>query len=266
MVNALKKQSGITLLPLAAVFCFISLVTAESRRKEAAAVPSIMLFAAASLVDVAGEICDSFTVASGVAVKMNQGSSGTLARQLEQSGGADVFISASRAWMKYVDSRGLIRKETMVKVAGNDLVMITPKGSAIKTVTIDSTLALVPLFGSGRLSIGDPEHVPAGKYAKEALDHFGWYAAIEPRLLPAKDVRSALMVVEMGESPLGIVYLTDAMASKMVNVAGTFPDASHKPIEYVAGVCRGSTNGKIFCDFLRSAKARAIWRKYGFKE
>ena len=227
---------------------------------------SIMIFAAASLVDVLSELIDSFEVSHPVKVKVNLASSGTLARQIEQGGMPDVFISASKTWMRYVDSLGYVQKESVAEVAKNDLVLVAPAESAPEPLSIDSTLDFAALLGAGRLSIGDPEHVPAGKYAKEALDYFGWYAALTSKLLPAKDVRSALMVVEMGEVPAGIVYRTDALKSKKVTVIGIFPGHSHKPIVYVAGVCRKSDAGTSFFSYIASVTAEPVWARYGFRK
>jgi len=114
--------------------------------------------------------------------------------------------------------------------------------------------------------MGDPEHVPAGLYAKQALGYFGWYKKLSEKMLPAKDVRSALMVVEMGEAPVGIVYRTDAQKSEKVKVIGTFPDRSHQPIVYVSSVCRESGLSKEFYDYLKSEQATPVWVKYGFNK
>ena len=263
----MKQSSSIVRAAFAAVLACISLSAAGSPgKKKGAAPPEIMVFAAASLAGVLAEVSDSFTVSTGTVVRLNLGSSGNLARQLEQGGGADVFVSASKVWMTYADSLGLLQTATITTVAGNDLVFIVPADSRITPFTVDSSLPVTSFVGSDRLSIGDPAHVPAGRYAVEALTAFGWYTLLEKNLLPAKDVRSALMAVEMGEAPLGIVYRTDAKASKKVNVVGTFPSSSHKPIVYMAGVCKGSEHGSAYCDYLKSVPVRAIWVRYGFRE
>ncbi len=227
---------------------------------------TIMVFAGASLTDVLSEIIDSFEVKHQVEVKTNMASSGTLARQIEQGESPDVYISASRKWANYVDSSGFILKEYKSEIAQNDLVLIAPQGSDIEVPAIDSSLVFPSLLGSGRLSIGDPLHVPAGKYAKQSLEYFGWYGQLDKKTLPAKDVRSALMVVEMGEAPLGIVYRTDALKSKKVRILNTFPEKSHKPIVYVAGVCQDNKLAKDFFVYLNSDETKDIWIKYGFKK
>lgn len=225
----------------------------------------VMVFAAASLTDVMAEIVDSFEVSHNVKVKLNLASSGTLARQIEQGGAPDVFISASKRWADYVDSLGVILAGFKSEVAQNELVLVVPKSSNVNGITIDNSLNLISLLGSGRLSIGDPLHVPAGKYAKQALKYYGWYNQLKKKMLPAKDVRSALMIVEMGEAPAGIVYRTDALKSGKVKILDAFPEKSHQPIVYVAEVCNNREVAKDFYAYLNAGSTKAIWNKYGFK-
>ncbi len=226
---------------------------------------SIMVFAAASLTDVLTEVIDSFEVKYDVDVQTNMASSGTLARQIEQGGSTDIFLSASKRWADYIDSLGFISSGHLSEIARNVLVLITPVNSPQGTVSIDSSLNLAAMLGEDRLSMGDPAHVPAGKYALQALEYFGWYNTIDKQILPAKDVRSALMVVELEEVPAGIVYRTDAIKSEKVKVAGIFPEASHKPVVYMAGLCSDNENAKKFFAFLTSEEVKAILLKYGFK-
>ena len=226
----------------------------------------VMVFAAASLTDVMAEIIDSFEVSHNVKVKLNLASSGTLARQIEQGGAPDVFISASKRWADYVDSLGVVIPGYKTEVAQNELVLVAPQSSHLKAVTINRSLNLGSLLGSGRLSIGDPSHVPAGRYAKQALEYYGWYDQLKKKMLPAKDVRSALMIVEMGEAPIGIVYRTDALKSGKVKILDAFPEKSHQPIVYVAEVCANRKLAKDFYAYLNSGSTKPIWDKYGFKQ
>ena len=226
----------------------------------------MMVFAAASLTDVLSELVDSFEMHHDVKINTNMASSGTLARQIEQGGTPDLYISASKRWADYVDSLGLVISPYKEVIAKNDLVLIAPNDSPLGIVKIDSALNILPMLGDNRISMGDPQHVPAGRYAKQALDYFGWYEKLSPRMLPAKDVRSALMVVEMGEAPVGIVYRTDAQKSEKVKVIGTFPDRSHKPIVYVSAICKESDLSKALYDYLKSNEAAPVWSKYGFNQ
>ncbi len=227
---------------------------------------SIMIFSAASLTDVLSEIVDSFEVRNNIKVKTNLASSGTLARQIEQGGSPDVYISASKKWSNYIDSLGYNLNGYKSDIAQNELVLIAPLTSTLEVPVIDSALDFTSLHGTKRLSVGDPSHVPAGRYAKQALKHFGWYRQLDNKILPAKDVRSALMVVEMEEAATGIVYLTDALKSDKVKILSSFPVKSHQPIEYVAGVCNDNDAAKDFFAYLNSNETKTIWKKYGFKK
>jgi molybdate transport system substrate-binding protein len=239
---------------------------ATSELKTTPAKAPILVFAGAGITDVLAEIIDSFEVKYKVKVQTNLGSSGTLARQIEQGATPDIFISASKRWANYVDSLGYIIPGYKSVVSKNELVLIAPLNSPLKIQAIDSTLDFVSLLGKDRLSMGDPEHVPAGKYASESLKYYGWYSKLKGKMLLAKDVRSALMYVEMEEAPIGIVYLTDAERSKKVKILGLFPKASHKPIVYVAGLCKDNPSAKDFFNYLNSEETKAIWLKHGFKK
>ena len=235
-------------------------------KKESAKTPDeITVFAAASLTNVLSELIDSFKVGKNINVITNMASSGTLARQIEQGGTPDLFISASKKWAEYVDSLGFIVKPYKENIALNDLVLVAPKESQLEAFSIDSTTDLAALLGGDRLSIGDPAHVPAGKYAKQSLSYFGWYDQLSDSYLPAKDVRSALMVVELGEAPLGIVYRTDAEESAKVKIVATFPEKSHKPIVYVSCLLKDNDSSKAFFEYIKSEQSAAVWKKYGFK-
>ncbi len=267
MKNAFKKVTIILLAVLVTNMMFSC--NGGSRKSEAPSgttAPEItmMVFAAASLTDVLSELIDSFKVGHQVRINTNMASSGTLARQIEQGGTPDLFISASKKWADYVDSIGFVVKPYKEVIAHNDLVLIAPNDSKLETVKVDSSMNIMPVLGSNRLSMGDPAHVPAGQYARQALEYFGLYQKLTGKLLPAKDVRSALMVVELGESPLGIVYRTDAQKSAKVKIVGVFPDRSHKPIVYVSTICKESELSKEFYDYLKSDKAKPVWAKYGF--
>jgi len=225
---------------------------------------TLTVYAAASLTDVLNELIDSFKVAHNINIVVNYASSGTIARQIEQGAKADIFISASKNWANYIDSIGLF--VNMTSVAQNELVVIAPKTSTVQFQKIDSSFNILSVLNDGRLSIGDPKHVPAGKYAKQSLEYYDLYSRLTNKILPAKDVRSALLVVEMGEVPLGIVYKTDALKSQKVKTVVTIPLESHSVIEYYVGVCNEGSSSKAFYEYVNSAQLQAIWEKYGFSK
>ena len=226
---------------------------------------TISVFAAASLADVMTALAKEYETKSGIKITPNFASSGTLARQMQEGASPGVYLSASPQWMKFACENGSADSTVCFPVARNHLVAIVPKDSHIDTLIIATSLDFPKTF-SGRLAIGDPAHVPAGRYAAEALKSLGWYESLEPRFLKTKDVRSALMVVELGECEMGIVYATDAMKSHKVKAVGVFPENSHQQIEYWAAKGKyGGAAADSLLNYLRSAEADYIWKKFGFK-
>lgn len=225
---------------------------------------SVTVFAAASTIDLMNDLALAFERKEGVPVKINPASSGTLARQLKTGAYADIYISASKKWMDFVDSIGNVAdRSSFMK---NRLVLISHMDSELESFELSSESRLPSLF-SGRLSIGDPAHVPAGKYAAESLKSLGWYDELEDRFLPAPDVRAALSVIEFDEAELGIVYATDAGRSDKVKVLSVFPEDSHPPILYFcARLDENNSHGKAFYGFLlNNSVAFKLYEEHGFK-
>ncbi len=185
------------------------------------------MFAAASLTNAMQDIAAEYKKEKNVDVISSFASSSTLARQIEAGAPADLFISADQKWMDYAAEKKSIDTATRETLLGNSLVVVAPKASAQGDLTINKATDWTRLLNGGRLAVGDPEHVPAGIYAK-ALQKLGAWETLSPKLAPAEDVRGALALVERNEAPLGIVYGSDAVASKGVKVVGTFPEDSHK--------------------------------------
>jgi molybdate transport system substrate-binding protein len=167
--------------------------------------------------------------------------------------------------MNYLRERKLIKVDTRSDLLGNRLVLIAPKDSEVSLKLQKGAPLLAALGANGRLSTGDPDSVPVGKYAKSALGNLDLWSAIEPRLVRADNVRVALMYVARGEAPLGIVYATDAAAEPQVRVVDLFPESSHAPITYpMAATTGASAETTSFLKFLRGDAARAIFTKAGF--
>ena len=224
---------------------------------------ALTIFAAASAADCATAIGRQFEAATGVPVKVNAAGSSVLARQIEQGAACDVFVSADQEWMDYLDKRKLIQTATRRDLLGNRLVVVTPAKQTL-AIRLARDFDFAKAF-SGRLAVGDPAHVPAGKYAREALQKLGWWEALQDRLAPAENVRAALMLVERGETEAGIVYATDARAAKGVVVATVFPEETHAPIRYPAALCAGAGPGAAdLLQFLYSPAAVAVWTNAGF--
>jgi molybdate transport system substrate-binding protein len=226
----------------------------------------LRVFAAASLSQVLGELSASWERASGVPVKLSFAASSALARQIEAGATADVFVSADQEWMDYLDSRGLVRQDTRRNLVGNRLVLIAPANSGT-TLAVAPGFKLAPALAGGRLAMADPDTVPAGRYARAALIHLGVWESVSERLARAENVRTALTYVARGESPLGIVYSTDAQIEPKVRVLATFPDSSHAPITYpAAATAQASTPAVAYLEYLSSAPAAVVWKRYGFRE
>jgi molybdate transport system substrate-binding protein len=227
----------------------------------------LTVFAAASLTDAMKDVSAQWAQAGHHPLRMSFGSSSTLARQIEQGAPANLFASADQKWMDYLAEKNLIAADTRRDLLGNDLVLVVPADKP-QHVTIGPDFDLLSLLGNnGRIATGDPAHVPVGIYAEQALRKLGQWNAIAPRLARTDDVRAALLLVERGEAPAGIVYATDAAVSKAVMVAGTFPANSHDPVSYPFAVVKsGDTpEARALMTFLQGPQARAIFVQRGFK-
>jgi molybdate transport system substrate-binding protein len=228
---------------------------------------TLTVFAAASLTDAMKDISQLWVKAGHEAPRMSFASSSTLAQQIEQGAPVNVFASADEKWMDYLTKASLIAPDSRHDLLGNDLVLVVPATHPIH-VTIGPGFDLSALLGpDGRLSTGDPAHVPAGIYAEQALRKLGLWDKVASHLAAAADVRSALLLVERGEAPAGIVYSTDAAVSKAVAIAGVFPDSSHDPVTYPFAVTKaGDTpDARAFLAFLSTPAVREVWVKRGFK-
>lgn len=228
--------------------------------------------AAPPLVLAAASLQESLTAAAGAWAArghdkpvLSFAASSALARQIDAGAPADLFISADEEWMDEVQRNGKLRPGTRVSFLANRLVLIAPAATA-RPIAIRPGFPLAALLGDGRLAMADPASVPAGKYGREALTRLGVWPAVAARVASAENVRAALLLVERGEAPYGIVYATDALASGRVRVVGAFPVASHTPIAYPIATLAASTSSDAegFRRFLISGVGRAIFRRYGF--
>jgi molybdate transport system substrate-binding protein len=226
---------------------------------------SITVFAAASMKNALDDVSSAFSRQSGVKVVASYEASSVLMKQIEQGAPGDVFLSADIKWMDYGAERNLIKTDTRFDLLGNRLVLIAPKDSKIGSVSIASGFDLAALAGNGRIAVGDVRAVPAGLYAKAALEKLGAWTTAEPKLAMAENVRAALLLVARGEAPLGIVYETDAKIDPGVKIVGVFPEDSHPPIIYpVALTANAKPDAAPYLAFLRTQAAKTIFEHYGF--
>ena len=227
---------------------------------------SITVFAAASLQDALTGAAKDFTATSGIAVRFSFDASSTLARQIEAGAPADLFASADLDWMEYLTKRDLIVPHTRLNLLGNRLVVIAPKNSPLVTLSLD-TPSIEATLGDGRIATGAVETVPAGRYAKAALEKLGLWAFLQGRIAPAENVRAALAYVARGEAPLGIVYVTDAAAEPKVKVVASFPPGSYPPIVYpfaVVAAAKERDGAERFLAFLQGPDAHRSFAAQGF--
>jgi molybdate transport system substrate-binding protein len=264
---AIGRMPRSRLTCLVSVLCLTSAALAAPPAEHgsgAAPATTLLVFGAASLSDALEEADRVFTAATHIPVRASYAASSTLAKQIEAGARADVFFSADREWMDYLEQRGLLRSGTRHDVLGNALVLIAPADSPVQ-LKIAPGFALLSALGSGRLASADPDSVPAGLYARAALMQLGVWEAVAPRLARAENVRAALAYVARGETPLGIVYRTDAGAEKRVRVVDVFPEDTHPPIVYPAALTSvAQPQAAQYLAFLKGHNASEIFARYGF--
>jgi molybdate transport system substrate-binding protein len=226
---------------------------------------SLTVYAAASMKNALDDADAAFTKATGINVVVVYAASSALAESLERGAHADVFISADLKWMDYAADHKLIQPNTQINLLGNRLVLIAAKDSKIDWVDIGKGFDIAKLADRGGIAIAG-EDVPAGIYAKAALESLGAWAAAKPKLVTAANVRRALALIARNETPVGIVYETDAKIEPLVKIIGIFPDGSHDPVIYPVAATAVTKNPAVtrYLDFLRSSSAKAIFERYGF--
>ena len=225
----------------------------------------VLVFAAASTTDALNAIIDAYAKRSQEKVRVSFASSSTLARQIANGAPANLFLSANEKWMDWLAERKTIDAASRRDLLRNVLVLIAPANS-VAALTVAPGFALADALANRRLAIGDPDHVPAGLYAKQALTKLNVWDKVAGRTARTQDVRAALALVVRGEAPFGIVYATDAKATGRVRIVDTFPRESHPPIVYPAALVAGrdTPKARAFYAFLRSGEGRAIFSRFGF--
>lgn len=226
------------------------------------------LFAAASTTDAVTKIAGDFEVKTGCKVTTVFAGSSTLAKQIEAGAPAQLFLSANESWMDKLASDGLVDSATRMDLLGNELVLIAPKDEALQ-YSFEEGASLTTAIGDGKLALADPEAVPAGIYAREALIHLKLWDDVAGQIVSSGDVRAALAWVERGEARAGIVYRTDARISDKVIIVATIPNDSHEAVTYplalvVEGQKPASETAKAFMTYLSSAKASKVFAAFGF--
>ncbi len=254
---------------LLAAFCLLLTFAAAPQPAAAqstAGQDRLTVFAAASLRTALDDVDKAFTRATGAAVTASYAASSALAKQIAQGAPADVYVSANIKWMDYLQEQKLVQTATRVNLLGNALVLIAPKSAKLGHVKIGPGFDIAKLAGSGRIAVADTKAVPAGLYAKAALQSLGAWKSAEPKLAQAENVRATLAYVARGETSIGIVYATDAQVEPKVKIVGRFPDDAHPAITYPMAALKDAKSKAVaqYLHFLRSLAAKAIFEKYGF--
>lgn len=232
-----------------------------------AKLPTLTVFAAASLKESLDAVTQAWLARSGQNVVVSYAASSALARQIERDAPANLFIPADRDWMDTLQAAGRIDPASRFDLLANRLVLVAPADSSLRSVAVARPASFRAALGSGRLSVAETVSVPAGRYAKQSLIFLGLWESASKQLAEAENVRAALAFVARGEAPLGIVYATDAQAEPRVRVIAVFPERSHDPIVYPAARLTSAdpSASKGFIAFLRGKQAQRIFTRAGFR-
>lgn len=229
---------------------------------------SVTIFAAASLTESLDKIAATFQQQYAIKVIKVYAASSTLARQIARGAPADLFFSANQRWMLYLQERNKIQQNTLFNVLENSLVLVAPLNSSITAIKVNAQFDLAERLNEGRLALGNPDHVPVGIYAKQALVNLKLWDSVQSKLAMSSNTRAALAFVERGAAPLGIVYKTDAQASAKVKSVANIPTTSHEKILYPLALTKNESDNKpaakAFYAYLRSLEAANIFQQYGF--
>jgi len=216
-----------------------------------------VVLAAASLQEALSEVADAWQQGGEARPRLSFAASSALARQVEGGAPADLYFSADREWMDRLERAGLLRQGTRADLLTGELVLVARPGEQLQGIAA---------LASGRVAVAEPASVPAGRYARAALERLDLWRTVEPRLVPTENVRAALALVERGEVPLAIVYATDDRASDAVGAVYRFPPESHPPIRYPVAVLAASDHprAEAFRAFLTTPQAQRIFAAHGF--
>ncbi len=264
----MSKFARLLIGALALAFVHLPLASAQEARPAADAATAtkpVVVFAAASLKNALDAISKEWEAKSGNKTTLSFAASSAIAKQIESGAPADLFISADLKWMDWLAERKLIDAASRKTLLGNTLVLIAPKDRKVE-LKIEKGFALAAALGDGRLAMGDTKSVPAGVYGQAALTNLGVWDQVSSKVAGAENVRVALAYVARGETPLGIVYGSDAKSEPQVKIVDAFPADSHQPIVYPVALTASSTNpeAKKFLEFLSSPEATKAFEAEGF--
>lgn len=224
---------------------------------------NIRVYAASSMTNAVNELVEQFKQEHAITVTTVYAGSSSLARQIEQGAPIDLYISANEKWMDYLVQSGVVMRDAVINIATNKLVVV---GTESATLDIKDPQSWLSLLAGNRLAIGQTNAVPAGIYAQQSLESLGVWSELKSSLAPTKNVRIALTLVERQETPLGIVYKTDANLSDKVTLISELPDDSHTPITYPMARLNDKASTASFAQFVLSEQGQSILQSYGFSQ
>lgn len=221
-----------------------------------------LVLAAASLQESLTAAADAWARLGRARPVLSFAASSALARQVAAGAAADLFVSADTPWMDDIQRRGLIVPGTRANLVGNRLVVVQPA----RARPVAATVPLGRVLASGRVALADPGSVPAGRYAQASLTRLGLWNGVARHVVRAENVRAALALVERGAAEWGVVYATDARASRQVRAVRMLPGNSHPPILYPLARLKASTSADAegFRRFLLARAGKAIFARFGF--
>lgn len=242
------------------------LLAASAVSASAVSAEPVTVFAAASTGAALEDVARLYEQQGGDKVAIVTAATSSLARQIAAGAPAHLFLSALPLWMDFLEERGYTDATSRQALLGNTLVLVAPRGGLDMDLDIAPGFRLAAAIGDSRLVMGDPDHVPAGIYGKQALIALGVWPEVSRRVVRAGDVVAALAFVARGEVAAGIVYETDAARTENVRIVGRFPADTHAPIRYDLALISERAGGapRRFHDFLLSPAAGAVFERHGF--
>lgn len=263
-VMARQSQTRARIPLIQAFLLAILMLSATAPSTSAAPDEEILVFAASSLAPPLEQIATEYESQTGVKPRFAFGSSARLARQIEHGAPADLFITAHSLWLDRLAQKRRIDLAQVRIIAGNRLVIASAGSSPAHSGDIR---ALLLAEGSGRIATGDPNSVPLGLYARASLTAMGLWDSVSPRLAPAANARAALLQVERGQAPLGILFASDVAGSARAIIIAQMPADTYGPIRYLAAPIIGADSDDIalnFLTFLSSPAASKVFLDHGF--
>lgn len=221
----------------------------------------VTIFGAASTAEALDAAITAYPDARDM--RVSYGSSGALAKQIAAGAPADLFLSANSEWTEWLTAQGLVEQDAVSPLIANRLVLIGPKGSMRRSLSLHGELK--QRLGE-RMALGASASVPAGRYARQSLIGLNIWPQIQDDIIEADSVRSVLTWVERKEASTGLVYASDIKHSKKAVVLAEIPETLHDPIIYPLAIMSGRNSDEVqrFFTYLSSPPAKAIFIRHGF--